>query len=100
MRLADEDLRERACPIRLLDHLGAQLALAGRVEFLERHALAGQQLARRVRVIAEIPRVDYNFSHITYASLNGSEGHYMGAFAASTTRANTSTSTCAAPARN
>src|ERR1051325_2620277 len=100
MRVADEDLRKRACPIRLLDHLGTQLAFAGRVDFLERDTFARQQLARRFRVIAEIPRVDHNFSHIAYASLRISEAHYMGAFAASTTRANTRTSTWTAPARS
>src|SRR6187399_2203442 len=68
MRGADEHLGKGARPIRLLDHLCTQLALAGRVDFPERHALARQQLACRVRVIAEIPRVDHDFSHMTYAS--------------------------------
>src|SRR5205085_7371445 len=57
MRLTNEHLRKRARPIGLLDHLEPQVALARRVDFLERHALAGQQLPRRVRVIAEITRV-------------------------------------------
>src|ERR1044072_3637581 len=100
MRGADEDLRKRAAAIRPLDHLVAQLAVTGRVDFLESHALARQEVPCRIRVVAEIARVNHHLGHVTPDKSSICGSHYMGAFAASTTRAKTNTSTWRAPARS
>src|ERR1700674_2111812 len=97
----DEDLRNAGAPVGAGDHLGATLAIAGHVDFREHDALAPQQLLRRIAVEAIIPRIDHNgCCHVGSGVLLGVTLLYMSSRPASTTRANTRTSTCAAPARN
>src|SRR5262249_23064679 len=63
MRVADEDLRKRRSAICPLDHLFAQFGSSRRIVLGERHAFACQELPCRVRVVAEIARVDHHLSH-------------------------------------
>ena len=73
--------------------------VAGHVDLRERHALARQQFLCRDAIGAIRRRVNLDLDHVARCSgASIRRCHYMGAAPPSTTRANTSTSTCAAPA--
>src|SRR5712691_2656606 len=94
---ADEDLRRRGFAVGAADHLGAALLMTGHVDLLERDALAAQELLRPGAIRTIGFGVDHDRDHQIHLESAGT--HYMGLRPVSTTRANTSTSTAAAPAR-
>src|SRR5436305_12641835 len=103
MGCADEDLRKRRAGAGTLVHLLAIGGIGGHAQFGERGVLARQQRFGRRAIAAARAGVDFNGGHgaLWFANSKGDKSlNYMGARMLSTTRANTSTSTCAALARN
>src|SRR5437868_5527556 len=100
MNRADEDLRHGIAAVGALDHRAALLGVAGHIDLVECDPLARQQGLGCDAIGAVAGSVDVNLRHRGLAA-NSFDFVvlYMGGRAAATTRANTSTSTFAAPAR-
>src|SRR6185503_15166246 len=98
MHCADEDLRNRIAAVRPFHHLAAQVPVSADVDLLEVDALAFQQGLGGVAIGAIPGGVDFDRRHLRVYVVPG--GTYMVARGPATTRAKTSTSTWAAPARS
>src|SRR6202023_341507 len=99
MNLADENLRKGRAGTGAIPHLLAKRGVDGDVMFGERGFFARQQRFGGAAIAAAGAGVDFDGSgHVALGRLRIPD--YMGALWVSTTRANTSTSTDAALARN
>src|SRR4051794_30705183 len=97
MDVADENLREGRAGAGAIPHLLTQGRILGDIELGERGALARQQRLGGGAIAAARAGIDLDSCHVGPVF---ELPIYMGALWGSTTRANTSTSTCAARARN
>src|SRR6202142_3665320 len=100
MRGADENLRHGHAAIRTLDHFVAALPIAAEVDFGEVDALAFQQGLGRVAIGAIAGGINFDKRHFGLLGVPRAGPRYMVVRTGATTRANTRTSTWAAPARN
>src|SRR5262249_23243521 len=101
MHLADENLRKRRVGAGTIVHRLSDLRVFARIVLGECSLFAIQQRLGGAAIAAARTGIDFDgkaFAHVLLCSVECSD--YMGALGPSTTRANTSTSTCAAWARS
>src|SRR5437016_1576121 len=100
MRLANPDLRKGHAGARTVVHPLARRRVLASVIFGERGFLAVQKRFGGAAIAAARPCKDFDRSSHLALKLTNESADYMGALGLSTTRAKTSTSTCAALARS